>query len=150
MNTLKKFFRLARPFWTGAHGRIQWLMLAILIGFTLCSITISVWIAAWDKRFYDALAAFDGASMPSLIVEYLGYMAMIIGCIVCGDWLQKPQILFLDEATNQLDGESALALMQTLKRALPDTLVIGISHQPEIQALFGRRIGLEDKTGGAQ
>lgn len=64
--------------------------------------------------------------------------------------LHKPQILFLDEATNQLDGESALALMQTLKRALPDTLVIGISHQPEIQALFGRRIGLEDKTGGAQ
>ena len=89
MNILKKFFRLARPFWTGAHGRIQWLMLAVLIGFTLFSITISVWIAAWDKRFYDALAAFDGASMPALIVEYLGYMAMIIGCIVCGDWLQK-------------------------------------------------------------
>jgi len=89
MNILKKFFRLALPFWTGAHGRIQWLMLAVLIGFTLCSITISVWIAAWDKRFYDALAAFDGASMPALIVEYLGYMAMIIGCIVCGDWLQK-------------------------------------------------------------
>jgi len=89
MNILKKFFRLARLFWTGAHGRIQWLMLAVLIGFTLFSITISVWIAAWDKRFYDALAAFDGASMPSLIAEYLGYMAMIIGCIVCGDWLQK-------------------------------------------------------------
>ena len=89
MNILKKFSRLARPFWTGAHGRIQWLMLAVLIGFTLCSITISVWIAEWDKRFYDALAAFDGASMPALIVEYLGYMAMIIGCIVCGDWLQK-------------------------------------------------------------
>ena len=89
MNILKKFSRLARPFWTGAHGRIQWLMLAVLIGFTLCSITISVWIAAWDKRFYDALAAFDGASMPALIVEYLGYMAMIISCIVCGDWLQK-------------------------------------------------------------
>ena len=89
MNILKKFSQLARPFWTGVHGRIQWLMLAVLIGFTLCSITISVWIAAWDKRFYDALAAFDGASMPALIVEYLGYMAMIIGCIVCGDWLQK-------------------------------------------------------------
>ena len=89
MNTLKKFFYLARPFWSGAHGRLQWLMLAVLIGFTLFSITISVWIAAWDKRFYDALAAFDGASIPTLIVEYLGYMAMIIGCIVCGDWLQK-------------------------------------------------------------
>lgn len=56
--------------------------------------------------------------------------------------LHKPQILFLDEATNQLDGESALALMQTLKRALPDTLVIGISHQSEIQALFGRKVNL--------
>ena len=89
MNTLKKFFYLARPFWSGTHGRLQWLMLAVLIGFTLFSITISVWIAAWDKRFYDALAAFDGASMPSLIVEYLSYMAMVIGCIVCGDWLQK-------------------------------------------------------------
>ena len=89
MNILKKFFYLARPFWSGTHGRLQWLMLAVLIGFTLFSITISVWIAAWDKRFYDALAAFDGASMPSLIVEYLGYMAMVIGCIVCGDWLQK-------------------------------------------------------------
>ena len=60
MKTLKKFFYLARPFWSGAHGRLQWLMLAVLIGFTLFSITISVWIAAWDKRFYDALAAFDG------------------------------------------------------------------------------------------
>ena len=89
MNILKKFFYLARPFWSGAHGRLQWLMLAVLIGFTLFSITISVWIAAWDKRFYDALAAFDGASMPSLIAEYLGYMAMVIGCIVCADWLQK-------------------------------------------------------------
>lgn len=56
--------------------------------------------------------------------------------------LHKPQILFLDEATNQLDSESALTLIQVLKRALPDTLVIGISHQPEIQALFGRKVNL--------
>ncbi|MDO4878700.1 MAG: SbmA/BacA-like family transporter, partial [Neisseria sp.] len=89
MNILKQFYALARPFWTGAGSRLHWLLLAVLIGFTLFSITISVWIAAWDKRFYDALAAFDGAAMPALIAEYLGYMSMIIGCIVCGDWLQK-------------------------------------------------------------
>ena len=57
--------------------------------------------------------------------------------------LHKPQILFLDEATNQLDGESALTLMQVLKQNLPDTLVIGISHQPEIQTLFGRKVNLK-------
>ena len=126
MNILKKFSRLARPFWTGAHGRIQWLMLAVLIGFTLCSITISVWIAAWDKRFYDALAAFDGASMPALIVEYLGYMAMIIGCIVCGDWLQKRLIFrwrtHLTEQfqTNWLEGHKHYRLRLTGEPDNPD------------------------------
>ena len=126
MKTLKKFFYLARPFWSGAHGHLQWLMLAVLIGFTLCSITISVWIAAWDKRFYDALAAFDGVSMPALIVEYLGYMAMIIGCIVCGDWLQKRLIFrwrtHLTEQfqTNWLEGHKHYRLRLTGEPDNPD------------------------------
>ena len=126
MKTLKKFFYLARPFWSGAHGRLQWLMLAVLIGFTLFSITISVWIAAWDKRFYDALAAFDGASMPSLIVEYLGYMAMVIGCIVCADWLQKRLIFrwrtHLTEQfqKNWLDGHKHYRLRLTGEPDNPD------------------------------
>lgn len=89
MKSLKNFLNLARPFWTGRHSKTQWLMLASLIGLTLFSTTISVWIAAWDKRFYDALATFDGTSMPSLISEFLGYMAMIVACIGFGDWLQK-------------------------------------------------------------
>ena len=89
MIILKQFIRLARPFWAGASQWREWLLLAAIIAFTLFSTTVSVWIAAWDKRFYDALAAFDGKAMPALIVEYLGYMAMIMACIVCGDWLQK-------------------------------------------------------------
>lgn len=89
MKILKQFRTLAAPFWLGRAQWREWLLLTAVIGFTLMSIRISVWIAHWDKRFYDALAAFDGASMPALIGEYLGYMAMIIGCIVCGDWLQK-------------------------------------------------------------
>lgn len=56
--------------------------------------------------------------------------------------LHKPQILFLDEATNQLDDESALTLVQILKRELPDTPIIGISHQNEIKNLFERKINL--------
>ena len=89
MALLKQFFHLARPFWGGKNQWREWLLLASVIGFTLFSILISVKIAAWDKRFYDALAAFNGKAMPSLIVEYCGYMGLIIGCIVCGDWLQK-------------------------------------------------------------
>ena len=143
MNILKKFFRLARPFWTGAHGRIQWLMLAVLIGFTLCSITISVWIAEWDKRFYDALAAFDGASMPALIVEYLGYMVMIIGCIVCGDWLQKRLIFrwrtHLTEQfqRNWLEGHKHYRLRLTGEPDNPDQRIA-----EDIYLLADKSIGL--------
>ena len=143
MNILKKFSRLARPFWAGAHGRIQWLMLAVLIGFTLCSITISVWIAAWDKRFYDALAAFDGASMPALIAEYLGYMAMIIGCIVCGDWLQKRLIFrwrtHLTEQFQQnwLEGHKHYRLRLTGEPDNPDQRIA-----EDIYLLADKSIGL--------
>lgn len=143
MNILKKFFYLARPFWSGVHGRLQWLMLAVLIGFTLFSITISVWIAAWDKRFYDALAAFDGASMPSLIVEYLGYMAMIIGCIVCGDWLQKRLIFrwrtHLTEQfqKNWLEGHKHYRLRLTGEPDNPDQRIA-----EDIYLLADKSIGL--------
>lgn len=143
MNTLKKFFYLARPFWSGAHGRLQWLMLAVLIGFTLFSITISVWIAAWDKRFYDALAAFDGASMPSLIVEYLGYMAMVIGCIVCADWLQKRLIFrwrtHLTEQfqKNWLEGHKHYRLRLTGEPDNPDQRIA-----EDIYLLADKSIGL--------
>ncbi len=53
--------------------------------------------------------------------------------------IARPEILFLDEATNQLDDDSATALLRLLKSELPDTLVIGISHQPPVKALFDRR-----------
>ncbi len=89
MQTLKSFYRLARPFWFVRSQWREWLMLATVLGFTVAIIRISVLIADWDKKFYDALAAFNGQAMPALIAEYLGYMAMMVGCIVCGDWLQK-------------------------------------------------------------
>lgn len=89
MALLKQFLRLAHPFWAGKNQWREWLLLAAVIGFTLFSIFMSVKIAAWDKRFYDALAAFNGKAMPALVVEYCGYMGLIIGGIVCGDWLQK-------------------------------------------------------------
>ena len=89
MKTLKSFYRLARPFWFVRSQWREWLILATVLGFTFAIIRISVLIAEWDKRFYDALAAFNGTAMPALIAEYLGYMALMVGCIVCGDWLQK-------------------------------------------------------------
>ena len=106
MKLIRQFLRLARPFWVGKARWREWLLLAVIVGFTLFSTTVSVWIAAWDKRFYDALAAFDGKAMPALIIEYIGYMAMIIACIVCGEWLQKRLVFrWRTHLTAQLERE---------------------------------------------
>ena len=58
-----------------------------------------------------------------------------------GEWvlLVRPQALFLDEATGQLDPQSAAAMVRLLQQALPGALCVGISHQPEVKALFTRR-----------
>ena len=57
--------------------------------------------------------------------------------------LARPDVLFLDEATNQLDDETAAALMSLLRRELPDTLCIAVSHQTTVKALFTRRLPLD-------
>ncbi|RIY34260.1 ABC transporter ATP-binding protein/permease [Psittacicella gerlachiana] len=54
----------------------------------------------------------------------------------------QPQVLILDEATNQLDGSSALALMQELKQSLSQSLVLLTTHQPEIANLCEQQINL--------
>ena len=53
--------------------------------------------------------------------------------------LVRPQALFLDEATGQLDPQSAAAMVRLLQQALPGALCVAISHQPEVKALFTRR-----------
>ena len=57
--------------------------------------------------------------------------------------LHQPALLFLDEATNQLDDEAATMLMQQLKLALPNTLCIAVSHQIPVKNLFQRQITLQ-------
>lgn len=52
--------------------------------------------------------------------------------------LYAPDTLYLDEATNQLDEPSALALLELLREQLPNCTVIGISHQRTLMALFDR------------
>ncbi|MDF2643797.1 MAG: hypothetical protein K0R45_3071 [Pseudomonas sp.] len=61
--------------------------------------------------------------------------------------LNAPQTLYLDEATNQLDDASACELLSLLRKALPETLVIGISHQPSAAGLFDRTVGLQGFSG---
>ncbi|MGX2975440.1 ABC transporter ATP-binding protein/permease [Ursidibacter arcticus] len=54
--------------------------------------------------------------------------------------LARPQILFLDEVTNQLDSVSALKLIKLLQLQLPSTLCLVVSHQDEVKRLMKKQI----------
>lgn len=56
--------------------------------------------------------------------------------------LYRPCTLYLDEATSQLDEQTAIELLGTLRRELPGYTVIGISHQASVQRLFKRSLEL--------
>ncbi|WP_273825888.1 ABC transporter ATP-binding protein/permease [Pseudomonas asplenii] len=57
--------------------------------------------------------------------------------------LYRPDTLYLDEATSQLDETSACALLLLLRERLPGCSVIAVSHQPAVQALFEQTLELQ-------
>lgn len=48
-------------------------MLAVVIGCAMGIIEVGVYLNHWNKRFYDALARYESAVMPELILEWMGY-----------------------------------------------------------------------------
>jgi len=61
--------------------------------------------------------------------------------------LQKPDFLFLDEATASLDEPGEAALYRLLQERLPDATVISIGHRSTLAAFHRRRLVLE-RDGG--
>jgi len=57
--------------------------------------------------------------------------------------LQKPDFLFLDEATASLDEPSEAALYRLIQERLPDTTVVSIGHRSTLVAFHRRRLALE-------
>ncbi len=56
--------------------------------------------------------------------------------------LQKPDFLFLDEATASLDEESEAALYGVLRTQLAGTTIVSIGHRSTLTAFHGRNIAL--------
>jgi putative ATP-binding cassette transporter len=57
--------------------------------------------------------------------------------------LARPDWLFLDEATASLDGEAEAALYAAVKRLLPGTTLVSVTHRDSVAALHPRRVVLE-------
>jgi putative ATP-binding cassette transporter len=62
--------------------------------------------------------------------------------------LQKPDFLFLDEATASLDEPSEAALYRLIQERLPNAAVISIGHRSTLAAFHRRRLALERDAGG--
>ncbi|HCN47173.1 MAG TPA: ABC transporter ATP-binding protein, partial [Pseudomonas sp.] len=60
--------------------------------------------------------------------------------------LFRPETLYLDEATNQLDDDSARGLLKMLKRELPGCTVVAVTHQAVLAGLFERTLMLEGEA----
>ncbi|WP_373240152.1 ABC transporter ATP-binding protein/permease [Kluyvera ascorbata] len=60
--------------------------------------------------------------------------------------LYQPDVLYLDEATSNLDADAAQTMLRLVKQRLPDTTVIAVSHQNEINAHFSHHIDLNTFT----
>ncbi len=61
--------------------------------------------------------------------------------------LQKPEFLFLDEATASLDEASEAKLYRLLQERLPGAAIISIGHRSTLEAFHKRRLKLEPEAG---
>ncbi|GAA0388770.1 putative ATP-binding cassette transporter [Pseudomonas extremaustralis] len=75
-----QFFRrtwaMITPYWRSEEKGKAWLLLAAVIGLSLFSVAISVWINHWYKDFYNALEKKDTAAFWQLI-GYFGGIATV-------------------------------------------------------------------------
>ena len=77
-----QFFRrtwaMITPYWCSEEKGRAWLLLAAVIGLSLFSVAISVWINHWYKDFYNALEKKDTAAFWQLIGYFGGIAAVAI------------------------------------------------------------------------
>jgi len=77
-----QFFRrtwaMITPYWRSEEKGKAWLLLGAVIGLSLFSVAISVWINHWYKDFYNALEKKDTAAFWQLIGYFGGIAAVAI------------------------------------------------------------------------
>ena len=89
MRILRQFFEISAWFWLDKKALKAWIILALMIFASLGVTKIAVLMNEWEKRFYDALSAFNKSLILPLIGEFLLYTLIIVVFIVCGSYLKK-------------------------------------------------------------
>lgn len=92
-NILQQFWDLSRSFWGTRRSWQAWLLIAIIVAMGGSIVYLNVRINVWSKNFYDALGAFEGGLLYSLVKEYCVYIAIYIGVFVYQEWFTKLLII---------------------------------------------------------
>ncbi|WP_339545765.1 ABC transporter ATP-binding protein/permease [Pseudomonas sp. RA_35y_Pfl2_P32] len=74
----RRVWQMITPYWRSEEKGKAWLLLIAVIGLSLFSVAISVWINSWYKDFYNALQKKDDAAFWSLILYFCGIAAVAI------------------------------------------------------------------------
>ena len=107
--------------------------------------------AAADSASDDAIAEALRKAGLGALAERLGeehdWLLLLSGgeqqrLAIARALLIRPDWLFLDEATSNLDPEAEAELYQLLKRELPGTTVLSIAHNPGVAVFHDRKITL--------
>jgi ATP-binding cassette subfamily C protein len=81
-----------------------------------------------DTALHDASSRLSGGELQRLL------LAQVI--------LREPAVVVLDEATGALDAASELAVLSAMKRCLPRSLLIVVSHREGVSALAERCVSV--------
>lgn len=82
-----------------------------------------------DTALADASSRLSGGELQRLL------LAQVI--------LRQPRLAVLDEATSALDAASELNVLATLKRRLPGTILLVVSHRPGVAVLAEQSIAID-------
>ena len=105
-----------------------------------------------DEAVHQALEGVGLSALAPLLDEDQPWSQRLSGgeqqrLAIARALLQRPDWLFMDEATASLDPEAESELYGTLRRSLPDTTIISIAHRPAVAAfhdtakVFRRSVG---------
>jgi putative ATP-binding cassette transporter len=119
------------------------------VGSLLAAVTYPAEIGSYDReQVAEAIRAVGLPAMVSRLDEEAHWNRMLslgeqqrLG--IARALLQKPDFLFLDEATASLDEPSEARLYKLLRERLPEATVVSIGHRSTLAAFHERRLVLE-------
>ena len=91
-STLRRIWTLLRPYWFGEDRWPGRGLLALVLGLNLGSVGLTVLLAEWNRRFYDALQGKDYSAFLSLLGRFTvlaaSYIVLVVFALYFAQMLQ--------------------------------------------------------------